>query len=251
MSEFDNVMSERSDFELFEILGHQKDSYKAEALAAAQRAFDSRNVTREQISEFEQRIQSALEQQNLKEKRNKELSKKAWDLGKLFLPTVKDTLDKTFLSLCIFLSLAYLYHLIQDLSLIIVFFSDLGDWDASVWEFLLPYVLFPIGIFGLWKRKKVGWFLISGLLSYYAFSTIYGGISAYRYNLNGNFGVLDSIFPKPNVASLLFRFAVLFGIVIFLSRKKALEIYKIGRTTALVVIIIICVLTTIRWWGML
>ena len=44
MSEFDKVMSERSDFELFEIINYDNDKYKPEAILAAKKAFEARHI---------------------------------------------------------------------------------------------------------------------------------------------------------------------------------------------------------------
>lgn len=254
MSEFDKVMAERSDFELFEIINYEKENYKPEALSAAKKEFESRKIEKDQLSEFEQKIKSAKNLKRERENQKTELKKKALDIGKLLIPTEKDTLSKTILSLCIFLTLSFLFYLIRDFGLLLSFFSDFGDWDFSVYEFLIPYVFFPIGIFGLWKSKKYGWYLTTGLLTYYAFSTIYSGISSYRYSIGGNGGIfdqLDSIFPRPSIVSIIFRFIVLFGIVIFLNRAKVLERFGVKKTRGLLYLVIIFLVTTAFWWTLL
>lgn len=254
MSEFDKVMSERSDFELFEIINYEKDNYKPEALMAAKKEFEFRKIKEDQLLKFEQKIESANELKRQKENQKTELKKKALDIGKLMLPTEKDTLSKTILSLCIFLMLSFLFYLVRDFRLLLSLFSDFGDWDLSVFEFLFPYFLFPIGIFGLWKSKKYGWYLTSGLLTYYAFSTIYSGISSYHYSIGGNgeiFDQLDSIFPRPNILSIILRFIVLFGIVIFLNRAKVLEKFRVQKTRGLIYLVIIFLITTVFWWTLI
>lgn len=254
MSEFDKVMSERSDFELFEIINHEKDNYKTEALLAAKKEFESRKIDKDQLTEFKQKIESTNNLKRKKENQKTELKKKALDIGKLFVPTEKETLSKTLLSLCIFLTLSYMFYFIRDLGLLLSFFSDFGDWDFSVYEFLVPYVLFPIGVFGLWKSKKYGWYLTAGLLTYYAFSTIYSGISSYRYSIGGNGGIfdqLDSFFPRPSILSIIFRFIVLFGIVIFINRAKVLEKFEVQKTRGIIYLVIIFLVTTSFWWTLL
>lgn len=251
MSEFDKVMSERSDFELFEIINHEKNNYKPEALLAAKKEFESRKIDKDQLTEFNQKIESTNNLKRKKENQKNELKKKALDIGKLFVPTEKDTLSKTLLSLCIFLTLSYLFYFIRDFGLLLSIFSDFGDWDFSVYEFLVPYFLFPIGIFGLWKSKKYGWYLTAGLLTYYAFSTIYAGISSYRYSIGGIFDQLDSLFPRRSILSIIFRFIVLLGIVIFINRAKVLEKFEVQKTRGIIYLVIIFLVTTSFWWTLL
>ena len=54
MSEFGKVMSERSDFELFEAIKYKRNNYISEALDAAEREFEKRNVSPEELAVFEQ-----------------------------------------------------------------------------------------------------------------------------------------------------------------------------------------------------
>lgn len=254
MSEFDKVMSERSDFELFEIINCKKNSYKSEALLSAKKEFESRNIKKELILEFEQKIESTKEIKRQKKTQKTELEKKAMDIGKLLIPTQKDTFSKTMLSLSIFLTLSFLFYVFQNFRFLGSLFSDFGDWDLSYVEFLLPYILFPIGIYGLWKIEKHGWYLITGLLTYYAFSTIYSGIISYRNSMSGNsgiFSVLDDIFPKPSILSIIFRCIVLFGIVIFLNKTEALEKFRIQKTQGLIYLSILFLITTALWWTLI
>ena len=254
MSEFDKVMSERSDFELFEIINHEKDSYKPEALLAAKKEFESRKINSNRLFEFQQKIASAQELKKQKENQMAKLKKKALDIAKMSVPTEKDTFSKTILSLCIFLTLSFLFYLIRDFGLILSIFSDFGDWDPIIYEFFMPFVLFPIGIFGLWKSKKYGWYLTAGLLTYYAFSTVYSGISSYRFSIDrtgGIFDQMDSIFPRPSIMSIIFRFIVLFGTVIFLNRAKVLDKYRVEKNRGIVYLIIILLITTAFWWTLL
>lgn len=254
MSEFDKVMSERSDFELFEIIHYQNDSYKPDALRSAEKEFNSRNIDSHDITEFKQKIQKAIVLKSEKENQKTELKKKAVEVGKLFLPTEKSTLSKTMLSLCIFLTVSFLFYLLRDFRMIVLFFSDVGDWDLSVIGFLFPFLLFPIGIYGLWKSKRYGWYLIVGLLTYFSFATAYSGISFYKYSMGDGGGIfeqLEGLFPRPSIASIIFRFIVLFGIVYFLNRTRILKIFNVKRTNGLVFVGAILLVSIAIWWRLI
>ena len=58
MNEFDKVMSERSDLELYEILNHKRSSYIPEALVSAENEIKTRNIGSEKLSEFERKLHS-------------------------------------------------------------------------------------------------------------------------------------------------------------------------------------------------
>jgi hypothetical protein len=62
-NEFDDVMSQRTDAELIQILNGPPDNYQPEAIAAARRAFESRSLSDEKISAANQEI----EQQKLRD----------------------------------------------------------------------------------------------------------------------------------------------------------------------------------------
>ncbi|MDC8003905.1 hypothetical protein POV27_07565 [Aureisphaera galaxeae] len=250
MSEFDEVMSQRSDFELYEIITHKKDSYKPEALLSAQREFESRSINSETIAQFERKIKQAEELKQQKKHQKSEFIEKGMDVGKLLLPTKKDTLSRTMLSLCIFLTISFLYYVFSDFWMITYLFSDIGSWDISIVEVLLPYLLFPIGIFGLYKNQKYGWYVIVAFLTYYAFAAVYAGISSYRHSFGGEGGIFD-IFPKPSIASIILRFVVLFGIVIFLNRPKTLAIFSINKGPAGLFVVIVWLVTTALWWNLM
>ncbi len=250
MNEFDKVMSERSDLELYEILNHKRSSYTSEALVSAKTEFNARNISSKKLSELE--LQSRENNKANRTKQKAELVEKIKDVWKLFLPTEKDTLSQNLLSFCIFLTIAYIYYFISDFSLTIAVLSDFREWDVSVIEHLLPLLLFPIGIFGLWKTKKYGWFLIVALLTYYAFSAVYSGIDNYSYSFGDNggiFGQLDNVFPKPSIPSLILRFVVLGGLVIFLHRTNILKLFKIKKSNRIAMVVVIGVLTTLFWWS--
>uniref|UniRef100_UPI00404A3BB5 hypothetical protein n=2 Tax=Flavobacterium sp. TaxID=239 RepID=UPI00404A3BB5 len=254
MSEFDKVMSKRTDFELFDIINYKRNSYKSEALISAEKEFHGRNISSHQIAAFEKKIQKSIETKAEKENQKTELKRKAFDIGNLLLPTEKSTYSKSILSLSIFLTISYFFYLFRDFEIIKSFFSDLGDWDSGVFEFLFPFILFPIGIFGLWKNNNYGWYLIVGLLTYLSFSTIFSGMSAYKYSMENVYGIgeqLEALFPKPSIAAIIFRFVVLFGIVIFLNRSKTLEIFKVRKIYGLIFVALIVVITTIFWWRMI
>ncbi|AWM12888.1 hypothetical protein DI487_02730 [Flavobacterium sediminis] len=254
MSEFNNVMSNKSDLELYEILYYKKNSYVPEALISAENEFKSRNISKAKISEFEQQLQSRANKKLIRENQKELLIQKTQDLGKLFIPTEKDTLTKSLLSLCIFLSISYLFYFISNFSLTITLLNDLNDWDLSMTEHFLPLILFPIGIFGLWKIKKYGWFIIVSLLTYYSFATIYAGISSYKLSYGNEGGVysqLDNLFPKPNLINLILRLVIIGGLVFFLHRNKILQVYKIKKTNGITLVLVIVVLTTMIWWSLI
>ncbi|WP_299683997.1 hypothetical protein [uncultured Dokdonia sp.] len=253
MSEFNTVISERSDFELYEIIYYKEGSYKPEALDAAKKEFNTRAISADTIAQFEQRIQKTNELKLEKEKEKTELKNKAISYGKFLIPTEKDTLPKTILSLCIFLSVSYLYYLFNNIRSILHFFIDIANWDLGHIEYLLPYILFPIGIYGLWKSKKYGWYLIVGLQTHFAFSTIYSGIISYKYSMGNTGGlstILDTLIPRPTILSIVLRFVVLFGIVYFLNQPKTLKVFNIKRSTGIIFVAVIFIITSILWWSL-
>ena len=250
MSEFDSIMAERSDFELYKIIYIDSASYQAEAISSAQETFKSRAITPNIILGFEEQIQTLNRVEEQKKQEKTALKKKAFSIGKLLVPTEKDDVYTTVKSLCIFLSLSYLYHLIQNFEMIRLWFLDYKHWDLSMVEYMSPYILYPIGIYNLWKHKKRGWYVITGLLTYDVISTVFYSISTYYYfadNSYGLFGIMDELMPIPDIKSTLLRVIVLGGIVVFLNKKALLDLYGINKKNGLIFIACIALISTLLW----
>ncbi len=172
MNEFDSVMSSQSDLELYIILNYKRDSYVTDALLSAEKEFQKRHFTPDQLSEFEQIIQSKRQRKNAQSEQKSDFLIKAKNLGNAFLPTEKDSAEKNIVSISLLLTVAYLFYFVRDFSLTLILLSHSTNWDLSALEHLLPFVIFPIGIYGLYKIKKHGWFIIVALLAYFSLVTI-------------------------------------------------------------------------------
>ena len=66
-NEFDDVMSQRTDAELIQILNGPPDNYQPEAIAAARRAFESRSLSDEKISAANQEIEQQKREEAARE----------------------------------------------------------------------------------------------------------------------------------------------------------------------------------------
>lgn len=226
MNEFAKAMSQRSDFELYLILNYEKDSYKAKALEAAKEEFISRAITDQQINEFEEQIEAKKSAKKQKKQQQGEFKKKAWEIGKLFIPTEKETLSQNILSLCAFMSLIYVFYLIKNFNLLYELVRDQENWDLSTFPFIVPFLLYPIGIFGLYKSKTFGWYLIIALLTFDTLSSLI-------------FGQLEFMFPKPSITANIIRNITLIGIIFFLFRTRVLTKYGVKKQDGIVMISII------------
>ncbi|MBV8391031.1 MAG: hypothetical protein JO080_14595 [Mucilaginibacter sp.] len=65
-NEFDNIMSQRTDAELIQILNGPPDNYQPAALEAARRVFEGRNLSDEKISAAKQEIEQDRLRDDLK-----------------------------------------------------------------------------------------------------------------------------------------------------------------------------------------
>ncbi|MCU4157332.1 hypothetical protein J1N10_15250 [Carboxylicivirga sp. A043] len=68
--------------------------------------------------------------------------------------------------------IAYFAYISFDWDYVFLMFADFKNWDFSVIEFLLPIILVPIGVIGLWKIKKIGWLVITIVLTYLLWTII-------------------------------------------------------------------------------
>lgn len=248
-------MSETSDFELYKILNHKRASFIPEAILCAEKEFRNRKFTDIDISNFKRNLEREIKAKEEQSQKNSNIEKVIRDSLMLAIPTDKGSIPRNILSFSIFLSLVYAYNIIANYSVLWYTLTDPNYFDFSVVLFVGPFILFPIGIFGLIKSRKFGWYIVSGLLSYYTISLIIDAIIIYQistqYENGGGGGMyyfIEDLIPVPAIGVIFVNLLVLSGSVYFLCKKDTLKYFAIHKKDALTFVSVITMLTSVLWW---
>jgi len=249
-NKLDAIMSEHSDFILYEILHHKRNGYTLEAITSAENEFHKRTIAPPKLLEFENTIQT---QKNHKIKKQQEISgfiHKLIHFGKQVIPTQKGSISKNLRSLSLFLSAVYLIHIVSNFSAISTIIVNSSNWNTTTLLYIFPFLLYPIAIFGFWKIKKYGWYLTTSLLTYSLVNIVFSGLTTYHFYVNVYQETnVFLMLTQSNLSGLFASFLVLFGLVLYLNKKKTVAYYGINQVlgAALILILFSSVLMSFVW----
>ncbi len=249
-NKFDAIMSEHSDFILYEILHHKRNGYNTEAITSAENEFQKRAIAPSKLLEFKNTIQAQKNYNIKKQQKTAELVAKLIYFGKQIIPTQKGSISKNLKSLSLFLLAVYSIHVVSNFTSIATILFHTGNWNISTFLYIFPFLLYPIAIFGFWKIKKYGWYLTTSLLTYSLVNIVFSGITIYHFYANVYQETnLFRVLAKPNFSGLIVSFIVLFSLVLYLNKKKTVSYYGISQVTgaALILILFSSVLMSYVW----
>lgn len=110
----------------------------------------------------------------------------------------------------------------------ILLHEGISEWDFSMAEYFFPIILLPIGVFLFWKRRMIGWILLSIFLAYSALNTII----LFFMNLDrqsSGISTLEEIFPILSPAVYLMTL-LFFGSFFYLICKQDVRaIFKVPK----------------------
>jgi len=104
MNDFHQIMSQRSDLELYRILYHEADKYQEEAIAAARAEFAKRNILQDVFEAFERQIREKSQSESiLSVQQQDEIKNSAIQFFDFLKPKENDTYEKRLVLISIFL----------------------------------------------------------------------------------------------------------------------------------------------------
>lgn len=234
MTEFTERYKSLSNFELWEILA-EAENYQPLAVETAKKEIESRNLSEEEINRVKLEIESKqLEKQKLIENR-KQKEDKIKGVVFTFLDAINpiqngiQTPEKTIRLIVIALTGIFFYRIFKQFNLLRFILTDSeGGWDMSMLEYFFPLIILPLATIYFWKRKKIGWILLSIFLTYSAISSIGLFFMSLGQQPLGN-PALDVIFPIVSPIIYLFGLFVYVGTLWTISKEGIREIYQIDK----------------------
>lgn len=241
MPEFTEQYKSLSNSELLKILADAK-SYQSLAVETAKKEIESRQLSKEELKQAQTEIefQLQLKQQEI-EKRKQQGDKIKTNITTFFdtispLQNGIQTPEKIIrLTIIIFGSLT-LYRIYTEFGMLrVVFYDGIREWDLSILEYFFSLIILPLATFLFWKRKNIGWILLSIFLTYSAVNTI----GLFVMNLGrqpSGIPALESIFPTISPITYLMSTVFFGGTLWIISKENIRSVYQVTKRSVFLTI---------------
>jgi hypothetical protein len=249
MNQFSERYKNHSDLDLLKIIENQSD-YQQDAVNAAQKELDQRNLSEEVIKKTETELAAELLTKRQKEEQIIEVERKLKKFGDSFFDHINPiqksapTIERIIRLIVIVFGIISIYSLYREFwSIVRLVTSSPSEWDLSVLEFVLALITLPLATFFFWKKKKSGWILMTVYLTYSAISAIALLIMALNYEPFGD-PFLGLIYPAIYPSTYIFLTLFYIGTIWVLMKKELRNKFKIDQKTAIITITVVAVLSS-------
>ncbi len=254
MTDFTEKFTTYSNTDLLKIID-SPDDYQPLAVETAKSIFSSRQLNDHDIEIAKAELAAIKQEKEAKDQKKKDLENKVKNIGaSVFstinpVPTETPNADKIIKITSIVFGGLFLFQLYKELGMISFMFTDSGaKWDFSMVLYFLPLLFVPVATILFFKRKKIGWTLLTIFLSYSAVSSIGLFIMTLNREPSG-FPALDNIFPQtsptPHLMTLLFFAGALWTIC----KEEIREIYIVDKKYMFRTIGISAAITALTTYG--
>ncbi|MBB3122513.1 MULTISPECIES: hypothetical protein [Flavobacteriaceae] len=250
MTEFTERYKKLSNAELLEILANSK-NYQPIAVETAEKEFENRNLSKIEINKAKSEIKSKQEEKlNIIEKR-RQTEVKVKETAFKFFDTINpiqneiQTPEKIIRLTTLIIGGLAIFSIFKQFSMLKYMFTDgLDKWDLGMLEYFFPLILLPLSIILFWKRKKIGWILLSIFLSYSAVNSLIFFFKNLGRQPSG-IPALESLFPSVSPIVYLMNLLFFGGTLWLICKEDLRHIYKISKQTMFLTIVLTTVITLI------
>ena len=239
MNEFTERYKKTSTLDLLKIINTPSE-YQPLALEAATAEIANRQLTPEQLSE----AQAALEADQLRIEQGRATQRAIEEKVTAWSATVADavnpyqtgpiTADRQIQAISIFFLVLALYYIYNAYAFVgFLLFDDAAEFDPSLVLYFLPLVITPLAAFFFWKRKKIGWILVTIYLTYVSASEVLLFIQA----LNMREYTGDLLFPAIPLIQYIGAAIIYMWCLWVVCKASIREHYAVGKETMLKIII--------------
>lgn len=222
-----------SDTELLSILDNPQD-YQELAVEAAKQEFSNRQLSDTAIQEARQPL-LAKQMQNEKEREKvKAVESKIKSAGHTFIDTINPiqpgipSTEKTIRLIVIIFGGIFLYQFISGFRENLAYIKDIPGFPFESIAILLPQILLPAATIAFWKRKTLGWTLLTIFLTFSAVGALWLFFQSFNRNPSG-FAGLDNLIPRLSPTTYIIQ--LLFsGVTIYvLCKPNIREVYSVDK----------------------
>jgi hypothetical protein len=238
-----------SNTELLGILDNPND-YQPLAVEAAKEEFAGRRLSDAEIQAARESLIAEQAQKEKEREKARAIEARIKTAGQSFIDTINPiqpgihSAEKTIRLIVIIFSGLILYQLIGDFKMLRSMLRDLTRFDLSSFFYFVPFVVVPVALVLLWKRKTPGWVLLVFFLTYTAVGILWVFIENIGERPSWLTGS-DRPFAGPSPASYLIQMLFVSGAAYVLCKPGIREIFKIDRQKMIATIVVSALLTVI------
>lgn len=216
--------------------------YQPEALAAAKRELENRNLSSTELDEAKQINENDLLQKKVQREKFKVVENKIKKTGYSFFDMINPmqtglpTVEKTIRFIVAGYLIVFMIDLLSEFKVIKVMISEIADAPVETGFYLLPYILLAVGLYFFWKKKKKGWVFFAIFISYAITGAAYMVYFYFTWTSSGNDLAIIN-FPRPSIITYLIQLLVL-GLTLYrICKPDIRNIYKIDKQSMFLCII--------------
>ncbi len=230
MNKFENKFKTFQNIDLLKIIEKSSD-YQPEAVTAAKNEIENRKLSQKEIDDLLIDI-NTLKKEDLNRKQKQEelknrIKDSTFSITSILTPirNSKTSTDKI-INLISFVFLGFiLYQFYQQFGMLSFMFTNPGaEWDISIAGYIIPFGFLPIATFLFWKRKKIGWSLLTVFLTFSAINSIGIYIVTLKQQSN-SLNLFDEYSPISYIYKLIFFGGALWGV----TKPKVIEKFTISK----------------------
>jgi len=241
MTEFTERYKNLSNYELLEILTNSQ-TFQSLAVETAKKEIESRNLSEAEINKAKLEIECKQQEKQKTAKKRKQKEDNIKETAFTFFDTIApiqngiQTPEKIIRLTTLIFGGISIYRIFKEFGMLHYLLTDsTGKWDLSMIEYFFPLIILPLATVLFWKRKKIGWILLSIFLTYSAVNAI----GLFLMNLGrqtSEITVFDSIIPTASPITHLITL-LFFGATLWLICKANVrDIFQITKKTMLQII---------------
>jgi hypothetical protein len=231
-----------SDTELLNILDNPGD-YQPLAVEAAEKEFAGRQLSDTAINEARQPLVTRQTQREKEKEKAKAVETKIKAAGHTFIDTINPiqtgipSTEKTIRLIVIVFAGIFLFSLFKNFELYRAYFSDISRFPLESILFLLPQLLFAVAVFTFWKRKSIGWTLMTVFLTFSIVVALWSLLQSFTWKPSGHPG-LDNLFPRPSPIPSIIQLIFLIAALYVLCKQNIREVFAIDKKRIAMTIVI-------------
>ena len=231
-----------SNTELLSIL-ENPDDYQASAVEAAKKEFSDRQLSDKEIKEAKEPLVVRQQQKEKQTEIIKAIEDKIKSTGNTLIETLNPiqagipSAEKTIRFIIILFGGLFLFEFLKDFRTHLAYIKDIPRFPGESILYLFPYLLLPVSLIAFWKRKSIGWVLLTIFVVFSAVAVLWLLIQSFLWRPSGN-PALDSLFPRPPVFTIIIQAAFFAGTLYALCKQNVREVYSINENKMVSTIII-------------
>jgi hypothetical protein len=232
-NDFSEYYKTISDTELIGILDNSND-YQPLAVVAAKEEFSKRQLSEAEIQIARQPLIANQQQKDKEKEKVKAVETKFKEAGHTFIDVINPiqsgipSTEKTIRLIVIIFGGTFLYQFIKDFKANLTYVEDFPRFPFESIIYFVPQILLPVATIAFWKRKTIGWRLLTIFLTFSAVGAMWLLFQSFKWKPSGFVG-LDNLYPRPSPENYFIQLLFFAGTIYVLCKSNIREVFSIDK----------------------